>query len=215
MRVGVARPPPSTISTIRYKAVVYVPAERAETLPLFLFYPYMYSVVHTIKYLWYVRSLRHYTRGFDSFVRPCFKIPNIRNKYSQKRNCADSVPISTFLYLWVIYIFPRLVCLFLCRKICRSILWEYINPFLGIHKWDLRCSVQTNFVYYFTSPFGQIYKFLQQFRYLILSVKFNLITKIYYVNLILTVVDCWDVYTGGQATAGGQPRPQCSGRQNQ
>jgi hypothetical protein len=32
------------ISTITYKVVVYVPAERVDTLPLFLLYPYMYSV---------------------------------------------------------------------------------------------------------------------------------------------------------------------------
>jgi hypothetical protein len=38
-----ARPPPFTISTITVKVVVYVPAERADTLPLFLPYPYMYS----------------------------------------------------------------------------------------------------------------------------------------------------------------------------
>jgi hypothetical protein len=39
-----ARPPPFTLSTITDKVVVYVPAERADTLPLFLLYPYMYSV---------------------------------------------------------------------------------------------------------------------------------------------------------------------------
>ncbi len=42
---GGARPPPCTISTITYKVVVYALAERADTLSLFLLYPYMYSVV--------------------------------------------------------------------------------------------------------------------------------------------------------------------------
>ncbi len=54
------------------------------------------------------------------------KIPIFRNKYSQKRNIGVSVPISTFMRLWVTYIFPRSVCLFCWRKyVDRS--WDYIN----------------------------------------------------------------------------------------
>jgi hypothetical protein len=45
---GGARPPPFPISTITYKVVLYAPAARADTLPLFLLYPYMYSVVRTL-----------------------------------------------------------------------------------------------------------------------------------------------------------------------
>ncbi len=84
------------------------------------------------------------------------KIPKFQNKYSQKRNISVSVPISTFMCLWVIYIFPPKVCLFCWRKyVDRS--WDYINrsqthecgiwgwgraiPRKGIHKWDFRCSV--------------------------------------------------------------------------
>jgi hypothetical protein len=85
-------------------------------------------------------------------------IPKILNKYFQKGNCADSVQISTFMCHWAISIFPRSVCLFCCRKICGPI-WEYINrsqthkcgnwdwgctiPFLWIHNWDFRCSVDS------------------------------------------------------------------------
>ncbi len=85
-------------------------------------------------------------------------IPKIRNKYSQRRNCMTTVPISTFICLWAIYIFPWSICLFCCRKyVDRS--WEYRNlsqthecgnwgwgraiPREGIHKWDFRCSVWT------------------------------------------------------------------------
>jgi hypothetical protein len=45
VRVGGASPPPFTISTVTYKVAVYTPAERADTLPLFLLYPYMYSAL--------------------------------------------------------------------------------------------------------------------------------------------------------------------------
>ncbi len=40
---GDARPLPFTISTITYKVVLYTLAESANTLSLFLLYPYMYS----------------------------------------------------------------------------------------------------------------------------------------------------------------------------
>jgi hypothetical protein len=82
------------------------------------------------------------------------KIPKFRNKYSQKRNIGVSFPISNFMPLWEIYIFPRSVCLFCWRKyVDRSC--DYINrsqtnkcwnwgwgraPRKGIHKWDFRCS---------------------------------------------------------------------------
>jgi hypothetical protein len=41
-------PPPFTISTYHHWLVVYAPAERADTLPLFLLYPYMYSVLREV-----------------------------------------------------------------------------------------------------------------------------------------------------------------------
>jgi hypothetical protein len=63
---GGKRPPPFTISTITYEVVVYTRAERADTLPLFLLYPYMYSVQITINVLLYQGYIRcSYSRQYS------------------------------------------------------------------------------------------------------------------------------------------------------
>jgi hypothetical protein len=48
MRVGDARPT-HFYSIYHHQVVVHAPAERADTLPLFLLYPYVYSVAQTME----------------------------------------------------------------------------------------------------------------------------------------------------------------------
>jgi hypothetical protein len=108
----------------------------------YLYFPFYRVIMGMINYLWRL----HWKD----------KIPKFWNKYSQKRNIGVSVPVSTYVRLWAIYIFPPSVCLICWRKyVERS--WDYINlsqthecgnrgwgraiPRKGIHKWDFCCSV--------------------------------------------------------------------------
>ncbi len=55
--------------------------------------------------------------------------------YSQKRNCAASDLISTFMCLWTIYIFPWSIHIFSCSRIadlsCMGIVHENMNVEIG------------------------------------------------------------------------------------
>jgi len=89
----------------------------------------------------YIVSYLHMRTNISSLYNPLVSfsqksehckdtIPKIRNKCFQNRNCAVSVPISTFMCLWAINtytVYPRSVCLFCCRKIWGPILETYIN----------------------------------------------------------------------------------------
>ncbi len=98
---------------------------------------------------------------FSNVPQPHCKdmIPKIRNKYSQKRKCVASVPISTFMCLWAIYIvYSHNQSAYSAAEKYVDRSWEYINrsqtqecwawdwgpaiSFLGIHKWDFRCSAE-------------------------------------------------------------------------
>ncbi len=86
--------------------------------------------------------------------------------YFQNRITMFCLPISTFMYLWAIYIFPGLVCLFCCSKIGRPILGIYHSQihecrnwergcaasFLGIHKSDFQYS-DINWIWWYPSFF--------------------------------------------------------------
>jgi hypothetical protein len=78
---------------------------------------------------------------FES-VNTLYTAKKIRFIYTQKWNCAASFPVSTFMYLWAIYIFPGSVYLFCCRKI-RNIGIAHIYMNVGIrneavqfHLWE-------------------------------------------------------------------------------
>ncbi len=58
------------------------------------------------------------------YVRTAKKI---RIMYSQKSNCEALFPISIFIHLWAIYIFPWSVHLFCCSHISRPMVGIYIN----------------------------------------------------------------------------------------
>ncbi len=81
--------------------------------------------------------------GYCSFLFLHCKeiIPKIRNKYSHKWNSADSFPMSKFKIRWAIYIFPRSVRLFCCRKYSGPIVGIYTLNRSRIHECGLGCAV--------------------------------------------------------------------------
>jgi hypothetical protein len=60
-KVGGARQSPFTLFTIAVKVMVYAPVERADTLPLFLLYHYMYSVAEMLNSAFIILRIRSHS----------------------------------------------------------------------------------------------------------------------------------------------------------
>jgi hypothetical protein len=70
-----------------------------------------------------------------------------RFRHSQKWNCAASLPIPTFLYLWAIQIYTRTVNLFSCSQIDGLIVGIYKSLTDTVHEcriWERDCTVPVN-----------------------------------------------------------------------
>jgi hypothetical protein len=89
---------------------------------------------------------------------------NVKQIFPEKELRRHSPNSYTFMFLWAIYIFPRSVCLFCCRKIgvpsvriysiarsqiheCGSWDWGLAIPFLGIHKSKFLCLADNSLGY--------------------------------------------------------------------
>ncbi len=100
---------------------------------------------------------------FPKCLVPVLCIPRnetARPRYFQNRIIMFCLSISTLMYLWAIYIFPRIDMPILLREICGPIQGIYLNrsqthecgiwdwdpaiPKKGIHKWDFPCSAISN-----------------------------------------------------------------------
>ncbi len=84
---------PFTLSTFTSKVVVYSPAERADTLPLFLHYPFMYSVM----FFWILFESNFWGRPSSSYyLRTCKIIDAYKRMYRIYLYCIWCVAMSSW-----------------------------------------------------------------------------------------------------------------------
>ncbi len=65
--------------------------------------------------------------------------------FPEKEFAAASVPISTLMCLWAIYIFPLTICLFCCREICMWAILEINKSLTNTWMWKLGLRPRNSF----------------------------------------------------------------------
>ncbi len=80
---GGARSPLSTLVTLTYKATVYAPAERADTLNLFHLYCYMYFVVRMVERNPFASLMHRYSLSPIGDIQP--RLNSFRNNDERRQ----------------------------------------------------------------------------------------------------------------------------------
>jgi hypothetical protein len=107
---------------------------------------------------YWVRSIRHFETWDISWYFVAHALQRrFKYVYSQKSNCAALFPISIFIHLWAIYIFPGSVHLFCCNQVGRPIVEMYksVTDIWKRRNWDWGRTV--SFLGMFSPIFGTVH----------------------------------------------------------
>ncbi len=125
--------------------------------------------------------------------------------YFQKRNCMASVPASTFMCLWAIYIFPESVHIFSCSRIGRLIVLEYINlsQTQECRNWDWGRAI----------PF--LWIFVSNLRYCVFAVYDSSCSPVTFHSSFLYIIPSWKIsLTQSPSTNSHSPIPSYTNHSN-